>query len=184
MAHGRCRPFRRLIVSLRLRGSNYDSVVSPIVVLLFLRNDCVVRPPGSQLRDRGCHQNGHEPESETRSQGLAPQISAVRSERDESAESETTHYEMTGALLSNFIDGVTFGLEAPSGLALVDDILFVTDNETSEIVAFDMDGEEVDRLNTGVARGSLMGLVAPSLDDLWLVSATENRVYRLQPYTR
>ncbi len=101
-----------------------------------------------------------------------------------SAESATTHYEMTGAVLSDFISGDAFGLRAPSGLALIDDILFVTDNETSEIIAFDMDGEEVDRLNTGLERGALMGIVAPSLDDLWLVSATENRVYRLQPHTR
>ena len=52
--------------------------------------------------------------------------------------------------------GLWFG--GAIGLALVDDILFVTDNETSEIVAFDMDGEEVDRLNTGVARGSSWAL--------------------------
>ena len=111
-------------------------------------------------------------------------VSGVRGSDLESAERETTHYEMTGALLSSFVDGTAFGLEAPSGLALVEDTLFVTDNATSEIVAFDMHGAEIDRVNTGIERGALMGIAAPSLDDLWLVSATENRVYRLQPHTR
>ena len=70
---------------------------------------------------------------------------------------------------------------APSGLALVDDVLFVVDNETSEVFAFDMNGELIDALYTGVESGSLMGIAARSLEDLWLVSAKENRLYRLQP---
>ena len=102
----------------------------------------------------------------------------------ESKEGGTTHHQMDGAILSDFIDGEALGLRAPSGLALVEDTLFVTDNETSEIIAFDMDGAEIDRLNTGLESGALMGIAAPSLDELWVVSATENRVYRLQPHTR
>ena len=93
----------------------------------------------------------------------------------------TTHYEMVGATLSTFIDGEDVGMVAPSGIDMVDGILFVTDNETSEIIAFDMEGEEIDRLDTRLEPGSLMGIAVRSLEDIWLVSATEDRIYRLQP---
>ncbi len=93
----------------------------------------------------------------------------------------TTHYEVDGEELWTFIDGAEAGLQAPSGIELVDGILLVTDNQTSEIVAFDMDGEVVDRLNTGLPSGSLMGIFARSIDDLWFVDAVGNRVYNLTP---
>lgn len=93
----------------------------------------------------------------------------------------TTHYEVDGEELWTFIDGSEVGLEAPSGIELVDGILLVTDNQTSEIVAFDMDGEVVDRLNTGLPAGSLMGIVARTMDDLWFVDAVGNRVFNLTP---
>ena len=96
-------------------------------------------------------------------------------------EPATTHVEVLGATLVTFIDGYDFGLQAPSGLDLVDGILFVTDNETSEILAFDMNGREIDRLDTRLAPGSLMGIAVRSLDDIWLTSATQNRLYRLRP---
>ena len=93
----------------------------------------------------------------------------------------TTHYEMDNAILATFIDGDEFGLVAPTGVDIVDGVLLVTDNETSEVIAFDTNGEEIDRLYTGVESGSLMGIAARSIEDIWLVSATENRLYRLQP---
>jgi len=93
----------------------------------------------------------------------------------------TTHFEVDDAVLSTFIDGSKFGMQAPSGLAMVDDVLFVTDNATSEIIAFDMDGEEIDRLQTRIESGSLMGIFARSVEDIWVVSAKENRLYRIQP---
>ena len=74
----------------------------------------------------------------------------------ERVEPGTVHYEMVGATLSTFIDGEDVGLVAPSGIEIIDGILFVTDNETSEIIAFDADGMEIDRLDTRLAPGSLM----------------------------
>ena len=93
----------------------------------------------------------------------------------------TTHYAMDDGELWTFIEGADFGLEAPSGLAIVDGVMFVTDNETSEIVAFNMDAEEVDRLDTELPAGSLMGIEARTLTDLWLVDAIGNRVFNVQP---
>ena len=101
-------------------------------------------------------------------------------------EPDTTHYKMDDAELWTFIDGDDFGLQAPSGIDLVDNVLFVTDNTTSEIVAFDITAEddedlEIDRLDTELEAGSLMGIFAASIDDLWLVDAVADRVYRIQP---
>jgi hypothetical protein len=98
-----------------------------------------------------------------------------------SAEPVSEHFEMDDADIWTFIDGDDFGMEAPSGIDLIDGILFVTDNETSEIIAFDADGLEVDRLDTDLSRGSLMGIYARSIDDLWIVDARDDRVYRIQP---
>jgi hypothetical protein len=70
-------------------------------------------------------------------------------------------------------------MEAPSGIALVDGVLLVTDNQTSEVIAFDLEGEEVDRLALELDSGSLMGIAAVSLDELWLVDAQNDRVFSL-----
>ncbi|MEC8191734.1 MAG: hypothetical protein VX127_03320 [Myxococcota bacterium] len=93
----------------------------------------------------------------------------------------TTHYEMDGEEIWTFIDGAEVGLESPSGIELVDGVLLVTDNQTSEIVAFDMDGSVVDRVNTGLPAGSLMGIFARTIEDLWIVDAVGNRVLNLTP---
>ena len=93
----------------------------------------------------------------------------------------TTHYEMDGADLWTFIDGNEVGLEKPSGIAMVEDVIFVTDNATAEIVAFSRDGQEIDRLQTELGSGSLMGIVAVSTVDLWIVDAKNHRVLRIQP---
>jgi len=96
------------------------------------------------------------------------------------AEPGTVHHEMLDADLWTLVDGSEFGMEAPSGIELIDGTLFVTDNATSEIIAFSLDGEEIDRLNTELDSGSLMGVFAASIDDLWIVDALENRVFRIQ----
>ena len=93
----------------------------------------------------------------------------------------TTHYAMDDALITTFIDGDQFGMVAPSGIDIVDNILLVTDNETGALYAFDMNGQLIDFLYTGVESGSLMGVAARTIEDIWLVSAKENRLYRLQP---
>jgi DNA-binding beta-propeller fold protein YncE len=95
-------------------------------------------------------------------------------------EPRTTHYEMLEADMWTLVEGSDFGMEAPSGIELIDGTLFVTDNATSEIIAFSLDGEEIDRLDTELDAGSLMGIFAASVDDLWIVDALENRVFRIQ----
>ena len=93
----------------------------------------------------------------------------------------TKHYTMSGEDLWILIDGEDFGIEMPSGLTLVEDTLLVTDNQTSMIYAFSLDGELVDSLQTPFAKGALMGIYGSSIDDFWLVNAIDNEVWRLQP---
>ena len=97
------------------------------------------------------------------------------------AEPGTVHMTMSGEEYWTLIDGADFGMSLPSGLTIIDDILFITDNDTSSIYAFTLDGELIDTLETPFSSGSLMGIYGASIDDLWLVNAVDNEVWRLQP---
>jgi hypothetical protein len=98
-----------------------------------------------------------------------------------SMEPGTTHVQMEDENIWTFVEGSDFGMEAPSGIDLVDGVLFVTDNATSEIIAFDLEGQLIDRLDTEIESGSLMGIYAKSIEELWVASAKEDRVYRIEP---
>lgn len=71
---------------------------------------------------------------------------------------ETPIIEMEGADWTTLIDADAGELEAPSGITLNDDILYVTDNATSRITAFSLEGERLDWLDLDLAAGSLMGV--------------------------
>ena len=90
-------------------------------------------------------------------------------------------YLMNDALVWTLIDGDDHGIVEPSGLALVEDTLIVTDHGTGKIFAFDLEGELVDWVDTGLGEGALMGVVGDSLDDLWLVDAKNDKILRMQP---
>jgi len=88
----------------------------------------------------------------------------------------------------NMIDGatltaiVTTGLEAPSGIELHDDLLFVSDNATSQIHAFDLTGKLLNSLDTGLAPGSLAGMAfGPEDGKLYFVDMITSRVLRVDP---
>ena len=93
----------------------------------------------------------------------------------------TDHYEMINTDIWTLINGEDVGMQMPSGLTIVDDILLVTDNQNSKIFAFSLEGELIDTLQTPFSSGALMGIYASSIDDLWLVNAVDNEVWRLQP---
>ncbi len=80
-------------------------------------------------------------------------------------------------------DGVTTtlveGLLEPAGIDLVDDILFVTENGTGMIRAFDLEGNELDSADTGRGAGALQGIHAVSSTDLWIVDGDANEVLHL-----
>ncbi len=72
-------------------------------------------------------------------------------------------------------------LEAPSGIALNDGILYVTDNATSRITAFDLEGNLVRKLDTGLPAGSLAGLTFGADGKIYFVDMLASRVYRIDP---
>ena len=72
------------------------------------------------------------------------------------------------------------GLEEPSGLALVENRLFVGDHATGEIIAFDINtGEELGRIDT-LADG-LMGIEVAPDGRLWFVDGETSEVLVLTP---
>lgn len=93
----------------------------------------------------------------------------------------TQRWEMTGGDLTVLVSD-SRGLDQPSGLALIGTTLFVTDYGTGFIHAFDTaTGEEIDRLDTGRGAGAIMGIVAPTIDELWLTDASTDEVLRITP---
>lgn len=92
-----------------------------------------------------------------------------------------THHELDNVDYEIFLDGADIeGMEAPSGLALVDETLLISDFETGRIFAFDLDGELVDWVDSGHG-GGIMGLAARGLNDIWFVDGTNDALVRLQP---
>ncbi|MCP4806930.1 MAG: hypothetical protein GY913_20940 [Proteobacteria bacterium] len=95
------------------------------------------------------------------------------------AEPGTKHYTWVGADMWTFVDGELHGLGKPSGLALTENHLFVTDAATGNLFAFDLEGNLVDWVNPNMAR--IAGVEAVSDEELWLVDADRNQVVRLTP---
>ncbi len=86
--------------------------------------------------------------------------------------------EMDNAALVDFVSAKA-GLVKPSGIALSGDLVFVSDHATSKIHAFDLKGEEVNRLDTGLPEGSLAGITLGPDGRLYFVDMVESRVLRI-----
>lgn len=85
-----------------------------------------------------------------------------------------------GATLTTLVDGAAGELTRPSGLAMVGDTLFVTDNANGRISAFDKNtGVRIDYLDTGLPAGALMGIESDGQGKLYFVDAVGNQVLRL-----
>lgn len=100
-------------------------------------------------------------------------------DRLSASEPGVDHHEMEGVTYSTFIDGSEFGLGQPSGLTLIDGYLLVTDHANGNLFAFDLEGNLVDWMPTGLE--GLMGVDARSIDDIWVVDAADDKVFRIQP---
>jgi DNA-binding beta-propeller fold protein YncE len=70
-------------------------------------------------------------------------------------------------------------LEAPSGITLKDKFLYVTDQATSAIHAFDLTGKLVRSLDTGLPAGSLAGLTVGPDGKIYFVDSNTSRVLRI-----
>lgn len=90
-----------------------------------------------------------------------------------------THVDMAGASLREIVPpGV---LEAPSGLTLYAGVLFVTDNASSRVMAFDRSGRPLATLETGLPAGSLGGIGIGPDGRAYLTDRSTGRVLRIDP---
>jgi hypothetical protein len=85
---------------------------------------------------------------------------------------------MVGAELVTLVDGTTLEpiMSKPSGLELVDGILFVTDPIEARVYGFDLDGNLLDWLDTGLPPGSLLGMAFDEEGSLYIVDAVANQL--------
>ena len=74
---------------------------------------------------------------------------------------------------------VVDGISEPAGLALHAGRLFVSEHGTGDIIAFDLEGNELDRMSTPADR--IMGITIGPAGDLWYVDAGANEVVRVDP---
>lgn len=72
-------------------------------------------------------------------------------------------------------------LDAPSGLALGGDRLYVTDNQTGMIYAFDLEGNQKHALDTGLPAGSLSGIALGPDGLLYFTDLKSGSVRRIEP---
>jgi hypothetical protein len=70
-------------------------------------------------------------------------------------------------------------IDRPSGLALHEGRLFVSEYGTGDIIAFHLDGTEIDRLST--PSNNVMGITIGPGGDLWYVDPVANEVVRVEP---
>jgi len=72
----------------------------------------------------------------------------------------------------------TTNLDKPCGIELIGNILYVSDNGTGEIIAYDKELKtELARIDTG--DDGIMGIKADKNGQLWYVNASNNGVYRI-----
>jgi hypothetical protein len=87
---------------------------------------------------------------------------------------------LEGATFVEFISAEEGEFQAPSGIALHDGVLYVADNITSRISAWDLSGNLLDYLDLDLPEGSLMGLRAHADGSLYATDFRGNRVLRLR----
>jgi hypothetical protein len=90
---------------------------------------------------------------------------------------------MDGSTLDTLVDGSALDpeLTTPSGLEMHDGILFTTDPLTGRIYGFDMDGNLLDWLDTGLEQGAVMGLAFDEDGNMWVTDAAENQIRKFSP---
>lgn len=94
---------------------------------------------------------------------------------------ETTVQESEGATWTTFVQGGVDGdagadLQAPSGIALHNGVLYVADNLTSRVSAFDLSGNLLETLDLDIAEGGLMGIRVVDDEDVGADAGDETGV--------
>ena len=91
----------------------------------------------------------------------------------------TVPVQMDGVVFADLVPAGT--LEAPSGIAMAGQVVYVSDNATGRITAYALDGKLVRYLDTGLGAGSLGALVVGPDGKLYVSDLAGARIYRLDP---
>ena len=90
--------------------------------------------------------------------------------------------EVNDAEISTLVDGEEHSMTRPSGLALRDGVVYVSDNKRNKIMGYDAEsGELIDYLQMDLPEGSLMGIEFDAEGNLWFADAVGNRIGRISP---
>ena len=84
--------------------------------------------------------------------------------------------------MKNLVWGVfsDVNLNKPCGIEVQGNILYVSDYETGEIIAYDKESKiELSRINTG--EKGIAGIKMDSQGKLWYVNSLQNTVVRIDP---
>jgi len=92
----------------------------------------------------------------------------------------SVHREMVGASLEQVVPAGL--LSAPSGIALSAGRVIVTDNATSRIWWFELDGTAVGSVDTGLPAGSLSGIAVGPDGKLYLSDLLTGSAYRVEAH--
>lgn len=95
------------------------------------------------------------------------------------SEPVVARHHVDGAKLTELVPPGT--LETPSGIEVHEGIVYVTDHATSRFHAFDLEGQPVRTLDTGLPAGSLAGFTFGPDGKIYLVDLLSSRVYRIDP---
>ncbi len=91
---------------------------------------------------------------------------------------------MMDADLLTFLEGSDIErMSAPAGLEIVDDIIYITDNDTSTIFAFDMTGELLDWLDVSevVQPNGLQGMAISEHGDIYIADSVGQTILKIAP---
>ena len=89
---------------------------------------------------------------------------------------------VNGANLSTLINGSNVsGMSKPSGLEIHNDMIFVSDNASSRIFAFNRSGELLDWIDLGLPAGSVMGMAFDNNGLLYVVDAQAEEILQIAP---
>ena len=93
---------------------------------------------------------------------------------------------MNGASLTTLVDAAAFGIAQPSGIALANDILYVTDHASASIHAFSLQGERLDWIDlSSVAEPDALSGIAVDVEGrLYVADTLGERVIRLAAIAR
>jgi hypothetical protein len=85
-----------------------------------------------------------------------------------------------GATLTDFVPA-SAGLQQPSGIDKLDNVVFVSDFATGFIYAFDTDGTKLNWLDTGLGAGKVAGLAVGPDRKLYFASTGGNTIHVVTP---